>query len=163
LFSHKFQATLTRFGVGKTRKVWYVVIFLPAELAESLPFDRHPRLRIQGEIAGEPVEGAFIPDGNGQWYFIVSPLVRRYTGLDVGSQAEMRFRLDDPNRVNVPKELARELKRDIDLRAAWEALPPGKRRGIAYQISIGKTPETREKRVLAAMETIMALQRRRNP
>ncbi|NJS40647.1 MAG: YdeI/OmpD-associated family protein [Rhodobacteraceae bacterium] len=37
---------------------------------------------------------------------------------------------------------------------AWEALTPGKRRGLIYQISTAKTDATRSKRIAALIRTL---------
>jgi Domain of unknown function (DUF1905) len=89
-FTHGFEGVIQRFGVGRDRKVWYAVLFLPDAVAADLPFDRHPRLRVRGEIADFSVAGAWMPTGDGRRYFIVSPAVRRGAEVDVGSTVEMR-------------------------------------------------------------------------
>ena len=72
---YAFEARVERFGVGRTRKVWYDVLFLPPELEAQLPFDRYPRLRMEGEIAEVAIENAWMPTGHGRRYVIVGPEV----------------------------------------------------------------------------------------
>jgi hypothetical protein len=43
----------------------YCVIYLPAEIAATLPLAVHPRLRVEGEINDYPFSGAFIPSSQG--------------------------------------------------------------------------------------------------
>lgn len=69
-----FEAEIERFGVGRVRKVWYNVLFLPDTLATRLPFASHSRLRIEGEIADVPIANAFMPAGDGRHYVIVAPM-----------------------------------------------------------------------------------------
>jgi len=145
---------MTRFGVGKGRVIWNRVLFLPPELEALLPFDAHPRLRVQGEMAGVPVAGAFMPTGDGRRYVIVPPVVRKRAGVDIGDTIEMRFAVDDQDRVVIPEPLARELARDEDLRAAWERLSPGRRRGLVHPIHAARTAPTRDKRLREAIEVM---------
>lgn len=154
-FDYSFVGPVDRFGVGKTRKVWYTVLFLPAELREALPFDQYPRLRVDGEVNDVPLEGAFIPTGDGRNYVILNPKLLKATGLTLGDMAEMRFRIDDQDRVDVPQDLAAALNRDPDVKALWDALTPGKKRGIAYSVDAAKRRETGDKRIAAAFDAIV--------
>ncbi|MEL6962054.1 MAG: DUF1905 domain-containing protein, partial [Pseudomonadota bacterium] len=100
-YTHEFEAVIDRHGVGKTKVIFYKVLFMPPCFEEELPFAEYPRLRVEGEIAEVSVRGAWIPTGDGRRYFIVSPEVRKQTGLDVGDLVEMRFRIDDQDHVDV--------------------------------------------------------------
>lgn len=150
-----FEAPLDRFGVGRERKVWYTVVFLPAALEAELPFAAHSRLRVEGEIAEVPVEGAWMPAGDGRRYFIVAPRVLKDAGVAVGDLVEMRFRIADQDAVDVPPELAAELTADPDARAAWDALTPGKRRGLTYRVHGAKARATRMRRVAEVMAMLV--------
>ena len=44
-FTHEFEAPVEPKGVGRSRNVWYNVVFLPSGMAADLPFARHPRFR----------------------------------------------------------------------------------------------------------------------
>lgn len=121
------------------------VLQLPASVCAKLGLQS--RQRIVGEVEGVPVEGALNPDGQGGLFYIVSPEIRRLGQLDDGQVVSFRFRLDDPGRVSVPDRLARVLERNPELNAAWEALTPGRRRGLAHQLASAKTQATQEKRL----------------
>jgi hypothetical protein len=146
-FTHAFEGRIERFGVGRSRVIWYQVLFLPPTLAAELPFDRFPRLRVRGEIADVPVDGAWMPTGDGRRYFIVPPLVRKVAEVGVGSEVEMRFLVDDQDRVETPAELDALLRRDDGLRGLWEALTPGRRRGLSHLINGAKGDATRARRL----------------
>ncbi|MBY0335030.1 MAG: YdeI/OmpD-associated family protein [Acetobacteraceae bacterium] len=155
LYPHAFEGALQRHGVGRDRKVWYAVLFLPPALAAELPFDRFPRLRVEGEIADQPVSGAWMPVGDGRRYFIVSPEVRKAAGAGLGAVLEMRFRVADQDAVEVPEALVRELERRPDLRARWDALTPGRRRGLAHLVRGARTEPTRQRRVAEVVAAIL--------
>ena len=151
-FPHRFEAPLASHGVGRSRVIWYTVLFLPPELEAELPFDRHPRLRVEGEIADVPVQGAWMPTGDGRRYFMVSPPVLMAAKPQPGELLEMRFRVDDQDRVDVPAALAAALRSDSQATGTWEALTPGKRRGLAHFVSAARTPATQVRKAAEVVE-----------
>jgi len=156
-YPYRFEGPLARHGVGRAKVVWYTVLFLPDELAAELPFDQHPRLRVEGEIADVPVQGAWMPTGDGRRYFMVSPAVLKAARPEPGQLLEMRFRIDEQERVDVPEALAAALARDGEAAAAaWDALTPGKRRGIAHLVAAAKTPPTQARKVAEVIEALRA-------
>ncbi len=159
-----FEGPLSRHGVGKGERVlWYAVLFLPPELAAELPFARHPRLRVEGEIADVPVAGAWMPTGDGRRYFIVSPAVRKATQARLGTLLDMRFRVADQDAVEVPEALARALAADPAAQAAWDVLTPGRRRGLAHLVGAAKTEPTRARRVAEVLAAMRDPAPRRRP
>ena len=153
-YAYDFEGPLDRFGVGKARKIWYTVLFLPTALGATLPFHAHPRLRVEGEIADLPVEGAWMPTGDGRRYFMVSPRVLKQAELAIGDRVEMRFRIADQTAVDVPSELASALSLDPAADAAWGTLTPGGRRGFAHLVHGAKSPETRARRVAEVLAAL---------
>ncbi len=146
-YTHEIEAPLTRHGVGKSRVIWYQVLFLPTRLARELPLRDYPRLRVRGEIADIPVAGAWMPSGDGRHYFIVSAAVRKGSGARIGDLLVMRFVIDDQDRVDVPLALEHALVARPQLQMAWRNLSPGKRRGLAYRIAQAKSDSTVKRRV----------------
>ena len=153
-YDHDFEGPVERFGVGKTRKVWYSVLFVPDALHRILPFSTYLRLRVEGEINDVPVALAFIPSGDGRHYGIVSPKVLKASGHSLGETARMRFRIDDQDRVDVPDDLQAALDARPDICALWDDLTPGKRRGSSYHVDTAKRLETRRKRIDAVFEAV---------
>ena len=156
LFTHEFEAPLVRFGVGKARVIWYQVLFMPHALAETLPMKANPRLRVRGEIVDIPVAGAWMPTGDGRHYFIVSPSVRKGTGARLGDMLDMRFVIDEQDRVDMPPALSDALAAQPAMQAAWMKLTPGQRRGHAYQVAQAKTDTTRQRRIQSVLESLSA-------
>lgn len=168
-FPHDFEGEISLHGVGKSRVITYKVLFMPSRFEHELPFEEFPRLRVEGEIADVPVRGAWMPVGDGRRYFIVSPAIKRHTGLGVGDIVEMRFRIDDQDHVDVPAALMDAVSADKALQAQWDALTAGKQRMFAFHVASAKTAPTEAKRVgeaLAAIAqgcTIRDLNGRRKP
>ena len=147
-FTHEFEAEIVRHRIGSgARPVHYTVVYLPAELEAGLPFDAHPRLRVTGEIADVPVEGAWQPAGDGRRYLMVPKRVFAAAGVAVGDQVDVRFKIADQNAVEVPDALERVLSTDPELRAKWDALTAGKKRAFAHRVDSAKTEKTIAKRV----------------
>ncbi len=120
----------------------FTAIKLDPRLHEILPLKEFPRLRVEVDLNGVVFKGSWQPSG-GQWYLIVARPKLKKAGLELGSPVKVAFRVIPQDDVDVPEELARELEVDTSAAEAWEALSPGKRRGLAYLISEPKTPKTR--------------------
>ncbi len=129
------------------------VISLPAEIAAQLPLAVHPRLRVEGEINDYPFSGALIPSSQGH-HLILGSVRLKATGLKVGMPVELRFNIADQDGVDVPEELLGALFADKAAQQAWDALTPGKQRGLAHFVGSAKTEATLEKR---AMEIALGL------
>lgn len=155
LYPFSFEAEIEKLGVGKDRKIWYNVLFLPPELRARLPFETYPRLRIEGEIADVPVANAFIPAGDGRNYVIIAPQVLRDTGLKLGDTAEMRFRIADQHHVDVPAVLQAALDRDADAASAWDCLTPGRKRMAVQHVLSAKSAPTRQRRLEEAVDAVI--------
>ncbi|MEM6589905.1 MAG: YdeI/OmpD-associated family protein [Pseudomonadota bacterium] len=153
-FTHEFVDEIARHGVGMSRVITYKVLFLPPRFETELPFRTYPRLRVEGEIADVPVRGAWMPVGDGRRYFIVSPDIKANTGLDVGDEVEMRFRVDDQNYVDVPGALQAALNSDDVASAQWDKLTAGKKRMFTNHVFSAKTSPTEQRRVDEAMVAI---------
>lgn len=152
LYPHQFEGVVEHHFVGTLR---YTVIFLPAELASELPFSKHPRLRASGEINDVPFSAAWQPV-RGRWYMMLSKGPLRDAELSVGDRADVRFRVEDPDSVEVPIALTDALVANASAGAAWARLSAGKRRGFAHLVSSAKTAPTQQRRlaeVLLALET----------
>ena len=151
-YPFNFQAEIVSHAFGKMA---FTVVFVPAELLPSLPLDKHPRLRINGEVDGIRIDAALMP-AKGKWYMMVSKKYLRLCGLSVGDMASIGFDIADQDAVMLPGELRFALDADDEAAAAWVKLTAGKRRGLAYRVASAKMPETRERRVDEIMKMLKA-------
>lgn len=155
LYPFAFEGEIVRHGVGAARQVFYRVLFLPDALAAALPFKAHPRLRFEGEVAEQPIAAAWIPAGGGRWYAILSPDLLKAADAKVGDIVEMRFRVDDQNRVDAPQELLDAIAADAEGAAElWSAATPGAKRALAQLVGSARTAPTRAKRVAKALDVL---------
>ena len=142
-YPHAFEAAIVHHNVGTYR---YTVVFLDDALVPRLPLDRYPRLRVSGEIGEVPFEGAFQPV-RGRWYVMLNKQLMSDGDCSVNDVVEVRFRVEDQDAVDVPTELLQRIAGDSALQNAWQALSPGKQRGIAYHLRSAKTPATKARRL----------------
>lgn len=142
-FPFEFESEIVHHNVGTYR---YTVVFLDQRLHDHLPLKEHPRLRISGELRDIPFDGAWQPV-RGRWYLMLAKDQMRDGEFEIGDVVTVRFRVEDQDSVDVPRELERMLATNADLTEAWKALAPGKQRGLAYQVSSAKTEATRSKRL----------------
>lgn len=125
----------------------YTILRLPAAVADAL--DARGARRVEGEINDHPVNLALAraPVVEGVFLWAGQSLLDRI-GLAPGARAEIRLRPAPPDAVETPDDVAQAL-RQADRTDAWDALTPGKRRGLLYQIGTAKTDATRTKRIAA--------------
>jgi hypothetical protein len=142
-FTYHFETRIARHAVGSYR---YTVVYLDPSLHDQLPFHEHARLRIEADVSGVPVKGAWQP-ARGRWYLMLPKGPLKEAGLTVGSSVEVAFRVLPQDDVDVPEELAILLATKAPIRHAWEQLSAGKQRGLAHMVASAKRAETRLARV----------------
>ncbi len=128
----------------------YTVVYLPVEMEGDLPFGETARVRVRGEIEEVPFAGAWQP-GQGRKYLILSRSLLKKRELSVGDWVSVRFRLDDPEAVDVPEDLAEALRKHRKVKKLWDALSAGKQRGLAHFVNGVKSEEARQKRIEKAL------------
>lgn len=128
----------------------HACVYLPDDLARELLRGRS-RLRVRGEVNELPFAGAWQPS-NGRYYLLLSRTMCRAGGFGVGDRIDVRCRIDDPDAVTVPAELERALVVNPEAMNAWQALTPGRRRGLAHLVASAKTAGTVAKRVDAVVD-----------
>lgn len=85
----------------------------------------------------------------------LSRAARADLGVEIGQDVTVVIALDEaPREVEVPAELAAVLDGDAGLRSAWDALAFSHRREHARAVAEAKRPETRQRRVDAAVEAL---------
>jgi hypothetical protein len=149
-FSHHFETRIARHAVGTYQ---YTVVYLDPALQADLPLDRHARLRIEADVSGIPVKGAW-QQARGRWYLMLPKAPLKAAGLRVGSPVDVSFRVLPQDDVDIPEELVALLAKKSTVRKAWQALSAGKQRGLAYLIASAKRVETRRVR-LATVEAVL--------
>ena len=84
----------------------------------------------------------------------LSKAVRSQLGVDIGDEVDATVALDTAEReVEVPDDLAAALE-TAGARAAFDALSFSRRKELARGVAEAKRPDTRERRVAAAVEEL---------
>jgi hypothetical protein len=142
----KFEAVLTSDpgGGGGT------FIPIPDHVAAQLGLRGMPK--IQAVIAGAPYRGSLRPMGDGTYGLGVLKSIQAGAGVGAGDRITVLLELDNaPRTVEVPADLARVLAGDERAAAAWEKLSFTNKKELAGSIESAKKPETRERRLSAAV------------
>lgn len=85
----------------------------------------------------------------------LSKAARTALGVDIGDEVDAVVRLDDaPREIEVPADLAAALDAEPQVRAAFDALAPSRRKEMARSVTDAKRPETRAARITAAVEQL---------
>ena len=97
-------------------------------------------------------------------YIVTNKAVREAAGLAPGDQARVTLSLDDaPRVVTPPADLVRALKKNAVARQGWERSSYSHQREHASAIEDAKKPETRARRVAAAVTMLAAVAEKRRP
>ena len=140
---YRFTAPLERMS-GKF--AWSYVEF-PHDVKEL--FGKRGDVRVQCLINGVTVDRALMPTKSGFHIIVLGGELRKKAGLKKpGDPVQVELWLDpDPDRINVPEELAETLDFMPEMKRAWDKLTPGLKRGMCLWVDSGKTLPTRAKRV----------------
>ena len=145
----KFEGVLTSTprGGGGT------LVPIPREVATELGLKGMPK--IQAVIAGTPYRGSLMPMGDGTYCLGVLKSIQEAAGVGLGDTIEVLLELDTaPRTVEPPADLATVLAKDKQAAAAWEKLSFTDRKELALGLTSAKKPETRRRRLAAALERL---------
>ena len=138
---HVFEGQVVPMEWGKSV---YTVLPLPDDVATALKADG--ARRVEGEINDHPVNLALTKAPViAQVFLWAGKSLLDEIGIAPGEPLDVRLRKAD-DKVDTPEDVMLAL-RQADATATWEALTPGKKRGLLHQINIAKRAETRAKRI----------------
>ena len=127
-------------------------IEIPVAVVDALGTSRKPAVKVT--INGYPYRST-VATVNGVFMIGVSNDVRQAAGVAAGEEVDITLELDtEPRRVTIPPELEALLAADPAARAALEKLSYSNQRRIVEPIDAAKTPETRQRRIDKAIETL---------
>jgi hypothetical protein len=121
-------------------------IQVPRELNTRLGLKGRPK--VQALIAGHPYRGSLMPMG-------VLKAIQLSAGVARGDTVTVQLELDTgPRVIEPPADLARLLAWDKKAAYGWEKLSYTNKREMARSLEDAKKPETRERRLAAALEKL---------
>ena len=145
----KFEGVLT----STSRGGGGTLVPIPREVASELGLKGMPK--IQAVIAGTPYRGSLMPMGDGTYCLGVLKSIQEAAGVGLGDTIEVLLELDTaPRTVEPPADLATVLAKDKQAAAAWEKLSFTDRKELALGLTSAKKPETRRRRLAAALERL---------
>jgi hypothetical protein len=139
----KFTAPLERMT---GRFAWSYVEF-PHDVKEL--FGKRGEVRVKVLVNGVATDRALIPTKSGYHMIVLGGDIRKQAGIrSPGNLVKVELWLDpEPDRINMPEELAETLDFIPEMKAAWEKLTPGMKRGMCYWVGSAKTEPTKAKRI----------------
>jgi hypothetical protein len=142
----RFRATLQTNGKTATG------IEVPPTVVEALAGGKRPPVRI---TLHEHTYRTTVAKMGGRFLIPVSAEVRQAAGVTAGDELDVGIELDDaPRTVEVPADLAAALAAEPAAAAAWEKLSDTHRKEWARSVADAKKPETRQRRVQAAVDQL---------
>jgi len=128
------------------RFAWSYVEF-PHDVKEL--FGKRGEVRVKCLMNGVPVDRALMPTKSGYHILVLGGDLRKKANVKKpGDPVHVELWLDpEPDRINIPEELADTMDFIPEMKAAWNTLTPGMQRSMCYWVDSGKTVETRAKRV----------------
>jgi hypothetical protein len=126
---------------------------VPREVAAKLGLKGMPK--IQAVIAGQPYRGSLMPMGDGTYCLGVLKSIQQAAGVGFGDTVTVELDVDTaPRVVEPPADLARIIAGDKKLAATWDKLSFTNRKEMARSLEEAKKPETRERRLAAAIAAL---------
>ena len=142
--AHRFTAELEAGRGGGA------MVLVPPRIATALGGLR--QMRVVGTVNGVLYQSSVMPYGGRGLFLGVHKATREAAGVLPGEQVEVVVSPDErPRVVEVPAELAEALGADPAAQSAFDRLSFTNRKEIAGSVAEAKRPETRERRLAAAM------------
>jgi translation initiation factor IF-1 len=128
-------------------------IFLPPGVIRELP---KGRVRVEGTMNGAPFALAVLHMKDGSRFFSVSASLRKAAKVKPGDRVDVRFKVVDPDKIDIPEELDAVLAQDEQAMKAWNGLTTGYRRSLIHYVTSVKNVDSRIKRSIDLMERAKA-------
>jgi Bacteriocin-protection, YdeI or OmpD-Associated/Domain of unknown function (DUF1905) len=143
----KFQAELRPDPTGSG-----TFVLVPPEVATKLGLRGRPKIR--AVIAGHPYRGSLMPTPEG-FCLGVLKAIQQSAGISRGDRINLDLGIDtEPRVIEPPPDLAKVLARDRKAAQAWKQLSYTNKREMARSLDEAKKPETRERRLAAAVQRL---------
>lgn len=127
-------------------------IEVPSSVVEALGAGKRPPVRI---TLHEHTYRTTVARMGGRFLVPVSADVRKAAGVTAGDELDVGIELDDaPRTVEVPADLAAALAEEPAAAQAWETLAYTHQKEWARSVEDAKKPETRARRVAAAIDAL---------
>ncbi|HEY6238494.1 MAG TPA: YdeI/OmpD-associated family protein [Thermoplasmata archaeon] len=143
-----FAATIKRRGPG----TWS---YVDVPRSDSAKLGTRARVAVRGTVNDVPVRTSLFPTGTGAFTMVVNAEVRAAANAEEGDPVTVRLALDTASRtVRTPNDLGKTLRTSAKGRAYWDQLSFSHRKEYVGWLAGTKNPETRARRVRAAIRRL---------
>jgi hypothetical protein len=129
--------------------LWYHHFLVPNAIVDqflALPSAKRVLCTLNGTTT---IHCSFMPDGLGGWFIMLNQKLRAQLGLREGSLVDVSLAPDlSEYGLPMPDEFREALWQDEEANRVFEALTPGKKRGLIYQVGNVKSPHIKLRRAL---------------
>ena len=137
--------------VEKHEKLDATGITIPFDVEEVFGAKRVP---VRATVNGGVYQGSIVRMG-GKYMLGIPKAFREAAGIKAGDNIVVTLEKDVAERtVEIPNDLAKELKKDKAFRAAWDNLSYTIRKENVRSLTEAKQPETRARRLEKTLETL---------
>lgn len=136
------------------------VALLPAEASRHLP--SRGAACVEGELEDQPIHLVLEPDGRGShWFYLDTLKTELKERLHSNHSLKLKFRPSERwPEAEVPADVQNALGSDPSIREIWLDITPLARRDWLRWICSTKNPETRQRRISAALDKMKGGERR---
>jgi Bacteriocin-protection, YdeI or OmpD-Associated/Domain of unknown function (DUF1905) len=125
---------------------------VPEKIVSALGTSKKPAVRVT--INGHTYRSTVAPRG-GRYLLPLSAENRAAAGVGAGDTVEVEVELDtEPRELAVPPDFLKALKRDAGAKKFFDGLSYSKKQGFVLPIEQAKTPETRQRRIDKAIDSL---------
>lgn len=142
----EFKAELLPRGVGGAWSCIQIPFDVPAALGSK------SRIPVKGTVNGFPFRSSVFPTGDGNFFLMVNKTMQQGARVHLGERVQVVLERDnEPRVIAIPKELAEELNRNAEAKAAFQRLPYSHQKEYVDWITEAKQVETRRRRIEKAL------------
>lgn len=111
--------------------------------------------KVKATFEGVPYRGLLVRMGTEHHLLIILKEIREKIGKTFGDEVKITVELDtEPRVIEIPKDLAKELKKNKKARAFFDKLAYTHRREYVMWINEAKKDETRQRRIVKTVEML---------
>jgi len=143
---HTFTATIQNAGGGGA------FVEVPFDVEKAF---EEKRPRVKATFEGVPYRGILTRMGTERHLLIILKEIREKIGKTFGDEVKITVELDtEPRVIEIPKDLAKELKENKGAKTIFDKLSYTHRREYVMWINEAKRDETRQSRIVKTIEML---------
>lgn len=151
----EFTTIILQFA-DQGEKTGWTYIEVPADIAQQLKPGNKKSFRVRGMLDGFAVAGmALMPMGGGNFIMALKAEVRKGIRKNAGAMLQLKLEVDTDYKVEIPDELQECFDFEPDALNFFNSLPKSHRDYFVKWINSAKTVETRNKRIVNAVNAML--------